>query len=467
MSFDDNAHGYGRGEGAAVVILKDMRHAVRDGDNIIAVLKGAAVAQDGKTNGIMAPNAKAQEMVARQALQQANIDPSTIEYVEAHATSTPLGDPTEVGAISAVYGYGTDRASPVAIGSVKPNVGHLEAGAGAVGFIKAIMAMNEAQYPPQANLTKLNTKVDWEKSGTRVVQEASEWHEPNGHPRRAAVCSYGYGGTVSHAVIEQYGLQVRPSDELGREEFGDLPFRPALLVISAPQKKRLAGQAKALAAWLASANGQSEDLVTVANTLALRRAQHEYRAAFVVENHDHAINVLNAFADGKSQEWTSQSVNPCARGATGVVWVFSGHGAQWNDMGKELLSNSQVFCEAITPLDRIVQDENGFSVINALENGGFAQDSEMVQILTYVVQVGLTAVLRNRGIRPSAIIGHSVGELAATVAAGSLTPEEGVLIACTRAKLYRSVKGQGGMFLVSLPFEEVKASRGEELRLLR
>ncbi|KAI0911775.1 6-methylsalicylic acid synthase [Ustulina deusta] len=462
LSFDDNAHGYGRGEGAAVVILKDIKYAVRDGDNIIAVLKGAAVAQDGKTNGIMAPNAKAQELVARQALQQANVDPSTIGYVEAHATSTPLGDPTEVSAISAVYGCGTNRANPVAIGSVKPNVGHLEAGAGAIGFIKAIMAMSKAQYPPQANLKKLNTKVDWEKSGTRVVQEASKWHEPSGHPRRAAVCAYGYGGTVSHAIIEQYGFQVKSGDELESEDFSDLPPRPALLVLSAPQEKRLAGQAKALAAWLASASGKSEDLVTVANTLALRRARHEYRAAFVVESHDHAVNVLNAFADGKSQEWTSQSVNPCSRVATGAVWVFSGHGAQWNDMGKELLSNSRVFYEAIVPLDRIAQNENGFSVINALRSGDFVKDSEMVQVLTYVIQVGLTAVLRNKGVRPSAVIGHSVGELAAAVAAGSLTPEEGALIACTRAKLYRSVKGQGGMFLVSLPFEEVKAELGED-----
>ncbi|KAI0023479.1 6-methyl salicylic acid synthase [Xylariomycetidae sp. FL0641] len=459
LSFDDNAHGYGRGEGAAVVVLKHLSSAIREGDNILAVLKGATVAQDGKTNGIMAPNAKAQELVARQALQQANVDPSTIEYVEAHATSTPLGDPTEVSAISAVYGHGTDRTKPVSIGSVKPNVGHLEAGAGAVGFIKAIMAMNHGQYPPQANLKKLNSKIDWEKSLARVVQEASEWSEPLQHPRRAAVCSYGYGGTVSHAIVEQSGFRV---GQLQQGHSSESPMGPVLFVLSAPQEKRLAGQAKALADWLAGPVGKSENLTSIANTLALRRAQHDYRAAFVVESHEHAVEVLNAFAEGKSRkECTVQDVKLAANINKGVIWVFSGHGAQWRDMGKELLSTSPTFCQAIEPLDRIVQAENGFSAIEALESGDFVDMSDRVQVLTYVVQVGLSAVLRAKGLLPSAVIGHSVGEIAAAVAAGALTTEEGAMIVCRRANLYKTVQGQGGMLLVNLPFEQIKSELGE------
>ncbi|EKG18983.1 Beta-ketoacyl synthase [Macrophomina phaseolina MS6] len=452
LSFDDSAHGYGRGEGAAVVVLKKMGNAIRDGDNIIAVLKGSAVAQDGKTNGIMAPNAKAQELVARQALSQAKLDPATIEYVEAHATSTPLGDPTEVSAISAVYG--ANRSTPVSIGSVKPNVGHLEAGAGAVGFIKAVMAINKAQYPPQANLKKLNSKVDWERSGTRVVQQASDWLEPSGHPRRAAICSYGYGGTVSHAVIEQSAFGI------AAEKQAEAAPGPVLFVLSAPQEKRLVGQATALAAWLTTPAGKSENLRAIANTLALRRAQHDYRAAFVVQSHEHAAEVLNAFAAGTKQEWSSQDVALGPSVKKDVVWVFSGHGAQWADMGKELIGNNAVFLRAIQPLDRITQAEAGFSAIEALKNGDF-DESDRVQILTYVVQVGLAAVLRSNGIRPSAVIGHSVGEIAASVAAGALTPEEGALIVTRRARLYAQVKGQGAMFLVSLPFEQVKSELGE------
>ncbi|KAI8631794.1 6-MSAS [Xylariaceae sp. FL1651] len=455
LSFDDNAHGYGRGEGAGVVVLKRMDKAIRDGDNIIAILKGSAVAQDGKTNGIMAPNAKAQELVAHQALQQAKVDPTTIDYVEAHATSTPLGDPTEVSAISAVYGAGRTNTKPVFIGSIKPNIGHLEAGAGAMGFIKAAMAINKAQYPPQANLKKLNSKIDWEKSGTRVVQEAAPWVKPSSHPRRAAICSYGYGGTVSHAVIEESSY-VRQNHTETMVTPG-----PVLLVLSAIQEKRLAGQASALAAWLTTPTGKGESLASIANTLAQRRAKHDYRATFVVESHEEAAEALNAFAAGTKNEWSSQDVILGPKVNKDVVWVFSGHGAQWKDMGKELLKSSAVFYQAIQPLDEIVQVESGFSVIEALKDGERFDESNCVQVLTYIIQIGLTAVLRSKGLRPSAIIGHSVGEIAATVAAGSLSPEEGALIVTRRAKLYAKVKGQGGMFMVNLPFDEVKNELGE------
>ncbi|GME63637.1 6-MSAS [Neofusicoccum parvum] len=451
LSFDDSAHGYGRGEGAAVVVLKRMGDAIRDGDNIIAVLKGSAVAQDGKTNGIMAPNAKAQELVARQALKQANVDPTTVEYVEAHATSTPLGDPTEVSAISAVYG--PNRSKPVSIGSVKPNVGHLEAGAGAVGFIKAVMAINKAQFPPQANLTKLNSKVDWERSGTRVVQELADWPESKGHLRRAAICSYGYGGTVSHAVIEQPTFGAPTADKNGEAAPG-----PVLFVLSAPQEKRLAGQATALAAWLTGA-GKSENLRAIANTLALRRAHFDYRVSFVVESHEQAAEMLNAFAAGSKNEWSAQDVALGANTKKDVVWVFSGHGAQWKEMGKELINNA-VFYQAVAPLDAITQREVGFSAIEALKNGDF-DESDRVQVLTYVMQVGLAAVLRSKGVKPQAVIGHSVGEIAASVAAGCLTPEQGAIIVTRRAKLYAQVKGLGGMYLVNLPFEQVKSELGD------
>ncbi|KAJ6263864.1 Beta-ketoacyl synthase [Drechslerella dactyloides] len=453
-SFDDRARGYGRGEGAAIVVLKKLGDAIRDGDNIIAVLKGSAVAQDGKTNGIMAPNPKAQELVARQALLQAKVEPATIEYIEAHATSTQLGDQTEVSAISAVYG--ANRAKPVTIGSIKPNIGHLEAGAGAVGFIKAVMAINKAQYPPQANLKKLNSKIDWAKSGTQVLQEAAKWLEPSGHPRRAAVCSYGYGGTVSHAVIEQSGFGMVSEKHVEPSTGIDL----VLFVLSAPQMRRLAGQAGALAAWLASPAAKNENLRSIANTLALRRAQHDCRAAFVVQSHQQAAQVLSAFAAGTKPEWSSQEVTLGSSVKKEVVWVFSGHGAQWNDMGKELINRSTTFYQAVQPLDRITKAEIGFSAIEALKHGDF-DESDRVQVVTYVVQIGLAAVLRSKGLRPSAVIGHSVGEIAATVVAGSLTAEEGALIVTRRAKLYAQVKGQGAMFLVNLPFERVKSELGQ------
>ncbi|KAF7537132.1 hypothetical protein G7054_g3944 [Neopestalotiopsis clavispora] len=460
LSFDDSAHGYGRGEGAAVVILKHLDSAIRDGDNIMAVLKGSAVAQDGKTNGIMAPNAKAQELVARQALQQAKVDPSTIQYVEAHATSTPLGDPTEVRAIASVYGVDRAGNEPVRIGSVKPNIGHLEAGAGAMGFIKAVMAIQAAQYPPQANLQKLNSKIDWANSGTEVVQIATDWLKPIDHPRRAAICSYGYGGTVSHAVIEQSIYSGHTTGQVKTPV--DTDGQPTILVVSAPQEKRVASEAGALAEWLTSSVGKGEDLASISNTLALRRAQHDYRAAFVVESHSQAAELLQSFAAGSAPEASSRGVVLGPSVSRDVAWVFSGHGAQWTDMGKELIKSNPVFYNAVEALDGITQAESDFSVIEALTNGDGFDQSDRVQVLTYVTQVGLIAVLKRNGLKPSAVIGHSVGEIAASVAAGSLTPREGALIVTRRAKQYAKVKGQGAMFMVQLTPQQVKSELGED-----
>ncbi|KAF2795101.1 6-methylsalicylic acid synthase [Melanomma pulvis-pyrius CBS 109.77] len=446
-SFDDSANGYGRGEGAAIVILKRMSDAIKDGDNIIAVLRGTAVAQDGRTNGIMAPNAKAQELVANKALKFAKIDPSTVGYVEAHATSTPLGDPTEVSAISAVYGQ--DRDEPCFIGSVKPNIGHLEAGAGAASFIKASLAVNKGILPPQANLTKLNSRINWKESGVQVVQDTREWPEEDG-VRRAGICSYGYGGTVSHAVIEQYaGPEPFPTNE----DIDD-NHQPQVLLVSAPQEKRLAIQAGTQQSWISS-KGKEHTLASIATTLSTRRGHHDYRAAFVVDDHEDASSTLKAFTEGSSNEWTTSGRVLGSDARKDVVWVFSGHGAQWQKMAKELIKTPN-FYNAIAPLDSIVQAEmDGFSAVHALTTGEF-ESSTQVQVLTYIMQVGLTSVLRSKGINPDAIIGHSVGEIAASVAAGCLTPEEGALIVTRRAKLYGRVAGSGAMILVNLPSAEVQ-----------
>lgn len=450
QSFDDDAHGYARGEGAAVLILKRLSDAIMDGDHVLATLKGTAIAQDGKTNGIMAPNAKAQELVARKALKVADIDPLTVGYVEAHATSTSLGDPTEVSAISAVYGAGRPQDAPAFIGSIKPNVGHLEAAAGAISMVKAIMAVNKGVIPPQTKLNKLNSRVDWANSGLHVVREQTEWNETDG-PRRAAICSYGYGGTVSHAVIEQSPLPVLP-DGLDKEN------GPTLLVLSAPQEKRLAVQSAAQSEWFSS-SAESENLKTIASTLANRRAQHDFRAAFVVDSHAQAAEVLDAFTKGQVGEWASQGRTHDAGISRESVWVFSGHGAQWPDMGKELLQDP-VFFQVVAALDEIVVQELGYSALESLSTGSF-ENSDEIQVLTYLVQVGLTQVLKARGVRPQAVIGHSVGEIAASVAAGALTAEEGTLIVTRRARLYAQVRGLGGMYLVSLPFAEVSAELGD------
>ena len=183
----------------------------------------------------MAPNAKAQELVGRLALSRSGIDPLSVGYVEAHATSTPLGDPTELSAISALYGAGAGRTinNPVFVGSIKPNIGHLEAAAGAIGLIKAVLSVNKGKLAPQARLNKLNARVDWDNSGLHVVREASRWSSTPG-PRKAAICSYGYGGTVSHAIIEEYSKSAL-------EISGHEKIEPIILTLSATQEKQLSG----------------------------------------------------------------------------------------------------------------------------------------------------------------------------------------------------------------------------------
>ena len=441
-SFDDAACGYARGEGGAVVVLKRLSVAIEDNDNILAVMKSSASAQDGKTNGIMAPNWKAQELVARQALLRAgDIDPHTIDYVEAHATSTSLGDPTEINAIAQVYGAGRSTEDPCYVGSIKPNVGHLEAAAGAIGFVKAVLSLQKGIIAPQALLNNLNTKVDWATSGLEVVRHQRTW--PEREVRRAAVCCYGYGGSVCHAILEQAPSRSTRRD---RSHQGSA----ITLTISAMQEKRLPAVAASLAHWL-SADGSTEALHMVARTLSQRRTWHDYRASFVVVSHEDAVRSLTEFAKGRSDQWTISNRVIHSAVQKGAVWVFSGHGAQWPDMGKELLHN-HVFFHTLSSLDDIFRKEADFSVIDALQASNLG-GSARIQVLTYAMQIGLTALLRSQGVSPQAIVGHSVGEIAAAVTAGCLTEEEGAIIVSRRAKLYATVQGQGAMALVTLPFE--------------
>lgn len=448
-SFDDTAHGYGRGEGAAIIVLKRMDDAINDRDNILAIVKGSAVAQDGRTNGIMAPNSTAQEVAARKALRAAEVDPSTVSYIEAHATSTPLGDKTEIAALSKVYGDSRRPENPCHIGSVKPNVGHLEAGAGAVGFIKSVMAIRNGLLPPQANLEQLNSNIDWKSAGVQVVQDVQEWPKL-GTPRRAGVCSYGYGGTVSHVIIEQYKspqINGLPKQSVGAQ----------VLLLSSPHESRLRGEAEKLSLWIGNV-GNQHTLASTATTLATRREHHSYRAGLVVEDCHDATKRLKAVGNHVDTDWVTQSRVLTKGTRKDVTFVFSGHGAQWADMGKELLNN-RVFYDTVASLESIVEAEGGFSALESLRQGDF-DFTDRIQILTYVLQVGLIAVLRSKGLQPNAVIGHSVGEIAAAVCAGCLTPREGALIVTKRAKLYRSMMGAGAMAAIFKPSEQLK----EELK---
>ena len=367
---------------------------------------------------------------------------ASIQYVEAHATSTLVGDPIEIRALSNIYGASRPKDAPCYAGSIKPNIGHLEAGAGVMGFIKAVLA--------KANLKTLNKKIDWDKAGIHVPFDSVKWPEVKGGQPRGAVCSYGYGGSVSHAIIEKAPEpKTIPLNE--EAEAG-----PKVLLLSAPQEKRLPAMAEALAEFI-EGKGSKEPLSTIACTLATRRGHHDCRTAVVATDHADAASQLRSIAEGKA---SASIANGRVLGADlkqGSVWMVSGHGAQWPEMGKELLETEAAFRDTINELEPIVQSEMGFSATDALATGDF-ESSDKIQALTFCMQVAIAAPLRSKGTQPSAVIGHSMGEIAAAVVAGALTPVEGALVICKRAVLYRQVMGKGAMLLVNAPYEEVAQS---------
>lgn len=441
-TFDAAADGYGRGEGAGVVVLKRLSDAVRDGDRVLAVVRGGAVAQDGKTVGIMSPNGDAQADMFLRACEFAHVAPASIGFIEAHGTGTPTGDPTEVRALGSVYGAGRPADAPCPIGSVKPNFGHLEGGAGVIGLIKAALALHHEAIPPTAGLRTLNPAIDWANSGLRVPTEVEPWQRTEGTPRRAAVCSYGYGGTIAHVLIEE-----APRPALSVDETPSAPT-PSVIPISARSAARLRTQAKALADHL---RGGVEPIDRVAATSWLRRSHEPVRAAVVAEDVDGVAAALDNLANEvPDPSVVTGTVLPEA--SDGAVWVFSGHGSHWAGMGGQLLAEP-VFAAVIDEIDPVFLAELGFSAREAFTTGELG-GTDRVQALTFAMQVGLAALLRDRGVTPAAVIGHSVGEVAACVTAGVFDLTVGAAVACFRARGFRSVMGHGAMALVRLPFAE-------------
>jgi 6-methylsalicylic acid synthase len=437
-TFDAAADGYGRGEGAAVVVLKRLADAVRDGDRVIALVRGGAVAQDGRTVGIMSPNGDAQADMFARACQSAGVDPVSVDFVEAHGTGTPTGDPTEVRALAAVYGADRPADAPCRIGSVKPNVGHLEGGAGVVGLVKAALALYHEAIPPTAGLKTLTPAVDWANSGLRVPTSVEPWERTEGRARRAAVCSYGYGGTIAHILLEE-APPAQPIDVAAA--------LPTVVPISARSSARLRTQAQALADHL---RGGKHGLDRVAAAAWTRRSHESVRAAVVAEDIDGVVAGLDTLANDDTDPDVATG-SALAAGADGAVWVFSGHGSHWAGMGQQLLEREPAFRAVIDAIDPVFGRELGVSAREALRTGELG-GTDRVQALTFAMQVGLAAALRERGVTPAAVIGHSVGEVAACVTAGVFDLTVGAAVACYRARGFRSVMGDGAMALVRLPF---------------
>ncbi|GGS84785.1 hypothetical protein GCM10010176_030630 [Nonomuraea spiralis] len=436
-SFDASADGYGRGEGCGVVVLKRLSAAQRDGDRVLALVAGSAVNQDGHTNGIMAPCGEAQEHVMARACKQAGVAPSTVDYIEAHGTGTRLGDPLEAGALSSVYGSGRPPGDPCLIGSVKSNIGHLEGAAGIAGVIKAVLALHRGEIPPSV-LDTLNPAVAWETSGLRVVTGQTAWPERD-HPRRAGVSSFGYGGTVAHILLEQAPPAPEAEGTPARSE--------RLFPLSAASEQALRQYAGKLADHL----GNGLDPASAGHTLALRRTHLARRAVVIGTDQDELAAHLRRLAeDVPAEAVLTGDVLPEL--GPGPVWVFSGQGCQWRGMGRELLAVPE-FASLVDEVEPIFAAEIGFSPRQVLADGDL-DTIDRVQTMIFVMQLGLARLWNAYGVAPKAVIGHSVGEIAAAVTAGAMSVADGARLICRRSRLLRQAEGKGAMVMVDLSFEE-------------
>ncbi|CAO5250716.1 type I polyketide synthase [Frankia sp. AgKG'84/4] len=463
--FDAAADGYGRGEGGGILVLKLLSAAARDGDRVLAVIRGSAVHQDGRTGGIMAPNGDAQRELLARACSSARVAPDSVDYVETHGTGTSLGDPLEAGALAAVYGAGRSADRPCLIGSVKPNIGHLEAGAGVASLIKTTLVLAHDEIPPSLNFRTGNPAIDWPASGLRVVTERTVWPD-NGQVRRAGVSGFGYGGTIGHVLLEEAPAPAPATETAasagpdrfapGRDDAATRSPGAGLFPLSAASEPALRAYAGRLADWLTEPGGTAPaaSLEAVGHTLGLRRSHLEHRATMVATDRDDLVDGLRHVAAGTPSRQTVTATVAAGRGA-GLVWVFSGHGSQWVGMGRELLVTEPAFTAVLAELEPVFAAEAGFSPRKVLEDGELHR-IDHIQTMIFVMQVGLAAVWRSYGVTPDAVIGHSVGEIAAAVACGALTLSDGALLSCRRSRLLRRVAGAGAMAMAPLPFDEAQ-----------
>ncbi|WP_020663221.1 type I polyketide synthase [Amycolatopsis benzoatilytica] len=446
-AFDADADGYGRGEGAGIVVLKRLSDAQHDGDRVLALIRGGGLFQDGRTNGMMMPNGDAQESLLRQVCERTGIDPLTVDYVEAHGTGTPTGDPLEANAIANVYGKNRPAGRPCRIGSVKPNIGHLEAGAGVAGLIKTVLALQNEQIPPSPH-DKPTPAVDWANSGLELVAEPTPWKRGK-RVRRAGVSSYGIGGTISHVILEEAPTAPKTKTKRKHDE-ATFEVRQRVFSFSARSEAGARALAGKLANWLETHPETPIDAVGA--TLARRRAHLTWRGAAVASSRDKLISELRAVA---GSEPTSNTVLSRADADTNPVWVFSGAGAQWAGMGRQLLKTEPVFAYVIDMLEPIMQSEAGFSIRQAIADGDWSNIA-ITHPTTFAIQVGLAMLWRTRGVQPAAVIGHSVGEYAASVAAGAVDIRDSAKAVCRRSVLVRRTEGTGAMAMVPLPFDEAE-----------
>ncbi|MFI5685201.1 SDR family NAD(P)-dependent oxidoreductase [Streptomyces sp. NPDC051636] len=454
--FDAAADGITRGEGCGVVVLKRLTDAERDGDRILAVIKGTAVNSDGRSAGLMAPNPAAQESLLRSALRNARVDADSIDYVETHGTGTLLGDPMEAGSLGAVIGSDRPDDQPLLIGSVKSNLGHLEGAAGIVGLIKTVLALHHRRIPPNLHFHTPNPHIDFTGLRLSVVTAPTTWPKRD-HPPRAGVSAFGFGGTNAHVVLEQ-APATTPADSTSvpREQGGGHAAGPHVLVVTARSRQRVADAAAGLAHRTAADDAPA--LKDLAHTLA-RFRRGPACAAVVARTHQEAADRLAALARGEEAPGILPPCtdNPADRSSgRRPVFVFPGHGSQWQGMGLRLIEDEPFFAAAVDELDSVYQEQAGVRLRHMLTRLESGSGVEHIQPALFGMHIALARTLRAYGVHPAAVIGQSVGEVGAAVIAGALDPSDGLRVVLSRSARLAALdtEGAGAMAAVELAVED-------------
>lgn len=514
-TFSQGADGFGRGEGCGLVVLKRLADAQRDGDRIHAVVLGGAVGHCGVGNGFTAPNGPGQELIVRRALSDAGLAPEVVGLIEAHGTGTPLGDPIELGALQAVYGR---RQTPLLVGSVKPNIGHLEAAAGIAGVIKAIFCVRDGEIPPTTHTLPASERIEWDTLSMQVVRERTKW--PEGVRRIAGVSSFGISGTGAHLLLAQPPEPVpvaAPStaasantaggsgvglvsaatiatalEDGARETRGadagamaaELALAPArrgrrVLFLSAQRLDAVRDTAREMADWLTAGDGVC-DLAPVCAELALRRTWFAHRLAVSGDSAAQIATRLRAWLDaggaatgaegvlsGKTGGVECAATASVATGATGVadaagpVFVFGGQGSQVAGMGLALGREFPVFAQVLQRCEEVWRRLSGGSLhaemAEPAERSRLGQ-TRYTQPAIYAFQVALAQLWQSLGVRPALLIGHSIGEYAAACVADVLSVEEGMELVTRRAELVEAHALPGKMAAVFADPEEIPAT---------
>ncbi len=452
-SFAASADGTGLAEGVAVVLLERLSDARRLGHEVLAVVRGSAINQDGASSGLAAPNGLAQQRVIRHALANASLSSSDVDVVEAHGTGTELGDPIEAEALLATYGQ--DRAKPLWLGSIKSNIGHTQAAAGLAGVIKMTMAMRHGVLPRTLHAEEPSRQVEWSTGSISLLTEEVPWPR-NGAPRRAGISSFGISGTNAHVILEEADSVEQtsePADAAVSSAGGLLGSEVAAWPLSGRGEDGLRGQAGRLAE--AIAQGEDLRLVDVGVSLATSRAMFDERAVVVGADRPAMLDALRALSRGEPAAGVVQGV---ARSATKTVFVFPGQGSEWVGMASELLDCSRVFAESIERCGEVFDQFLDWSLEDVLrgEQGAPELDCvEVVQPALFAMMVSLAELWRACGVAPDIVVGHSQGEVAAACVAGGLSLQDGARLVTVRSRALSRLAGSSGMVSVASGLAEV------------